>query len=38
MPVAGDAWGGSKFWQPVLVGGQTKYVWAPDALANQPPI
>jgi hypothetical protein len=38
VPVVGDLWSGSKFWQPVLVGGQTKYVWAPDALANQPPI
>lgn len=33
VPIAGQTYAGSSFWQPVVVGGQTKYVWAPDAPA-----
>jgi hypothetical protein len=39
VPVAGEAYGGSGFWQPVkLPGGGTGYVWAPDTLVTNPPI
>ena len=39
LPVAGEAYGGSGFWQPVkLPSGGTGYVWAPDTLVTNPPI
>lgn len=39
LPVAGEAYGGSGFWQPVtLPGGGTGYVWAPDTFVSSTPI
>lgn len=35
VPVQGQPFASSSFWQPVSVGGQTKYVFAPDTQLSQ---